>query len=286
MRTQLTPIGLCMCALLWSAASTVRAQSATLELPQPSPHARVEQRVGLTDFSVDYSSPAVKGRAIWGAVVAYDKPWRTGANAATVLTASRDFMFGGKPVPAGKYALYTVPSKDTWVVALSSKTEAWGNEDYNAKQDVLRINVKPMAASPRERMTFVFDNSTDNGTQLTLEWEKLRVVVPITVDTKAQVTANMQKALDDAWRPHYTSARYLLENGGDVDVALKYADQSIAIKPTWSNNWVRAQLLKKKGRAQEALASAEKTLQLGAGDKAFDGFYKADVTKSVAEWKK
>src|ERR1700742_938108 len=89
------------------------------ELPQPSPHARVEQRVGLTDVSVDYSSPAVKGRKIWGELVAYDKPWRTGAKAATQLTVSCDFSLGGKPVPAGTYALYTVPGKATWQVALN-----------------------------------------------------------------------------------------------------------------------------------------------------------------------
>jgi hypothetical protein len=286
MRAHVTLTGLCMCALLWSTVPTVRAQGATPELPQPSPKARIEQHVGLTDFSLDYSSPAVKGRAIWGGLVAYDKPWRTGANAATKLTASREFVFAGKPVPAGSYALYTIPGKASWVVALNSNLGAWGNEAFDAKQDVARVTVKPVAASPRERLTFLFDATSDNGTQLTLEWEKLRVVVPIAVDTKAQVAGNVTKALDDVWRPHFTAARYLLENGGDLELALRYADQSIAIKPTWSNTWVRAQLLQKKGRPQEALASAEKTLQLGTGDRMFDEFYKADVTKSLAAWKK
>ncbi|MET0386270.1 MAG: DUF2911 domain-containing protein [Polyangiales bacterium] len=291
MRANATCLRLCLSALpllpLLSGAicTSTEAQSAP-ELPQASPKARVEQRVGLTDFSLDYSSPAVKARPIWGSLVAYDKPWRTGANAATTLTASREFTFGGKVIPAGKYALYTIPGKTQWVVALSSKTSAWGDGDYDAKQDVARVTVKPSAATHRERLTFLFDATTDAGTQLVLEWEKLRVAVPLVVDTKTQANANIQKAAEDGWRSYSTSARYLLENGGDLELALRYADQSIAIKPTWSNHWVRAQLLQKKGQPKEALASAEKTLQLGNGDRVFDGFYRADVTKSVTEWKK
>ena len=272
-----------LCLLLVSSAA--HAQQAP-ELPQPSPKARVEQRVGLTDMSLDYSSPAVKGRAIWGALVPYDKPWRTGANAATKLTVSRDFTFAGKPVPAGSYALYTIPSKASWTVALSSSIDAWGNDGFDTKKDVVRVAVKPAAApSSRERLTFSFANTTDSATQLDLEWEKLRVSVPITVDTKATVLANVKKATDDAWRPHFASARYLLESGGDLDQALTYVDQSIAIKPTWWNHWVRAQLLQKKGRAQDAVATAEKTIQLGSGDQVFESFFKPEVNKSLAEWK-
>lgn len=272
-----------LCLLLVSSAA--HAQQVP-ELPQPSPKARVEQRVGLTDVSVDYSSPAVNGRAIWGALVPYDKPWRTGANAATKLTVSRDFTFAGKPVPAGSYALYTVPSKTSWTVALSSSLDAWGNDGFDIKKDVARVSVKPAAVpASRERMTFSFANTTDSATQLDLEWEKLRVSIPITVDTKATVLANVKKAVDDAWRPHFASARYLLENGGDLDQALQYIDQSIAIKASWWNHWVRAQVLQKKGRAQDAVATAEKTIQLGTGDQVFESFFKPQVNKSLAEWK-
>lgn len=284
MRAKALSIGLSFATSLLMAAPAVLAQQAP-EIPQPSPHARVEQRVGLTDISVDYSSPAVKGRAIWGGVVAYDKPWRTGANAATKLTASKDFTFGGKQVPAGSYALYTIPSKASWTVALNSGLDAWGNEGYDTKKDVARITVKPAAAPMRERMAFVFDDTTDGATTLDLEWEKLRVAIPITVDTKNEVMTSIHKGLDDAWRPHFAAARYLLENGGDLKQAMQYIDQSIAIKPTWWNNWVRAQIQQKEGHPQDAVASAEKTIQLGNGDRTFESFFKADVNKSMAEWK-
>ncbi|HET6335183.1 MAG TPA: DUF2911 domain-containing protein [Polyangiales bacterium] len=287
MRLNSRCISLCVCMCLFSTASLAAAQQqAAPELPQPSPKARIEQRVGLTDFSVDYSSPGVKGRKIWGELVAYDKPWRTGANAATKLTASRDFTFGGKPVPAGSYALYTVPGKTAWQVALNTSTDAWGNDGFDVKKDVVRVSVTPQAIKGRERLTFLFSDTSDDAVRVELEWEKLRVSIPITVATKQQVLTGIDKAVDDAWRPHFVSARYLLDNNGDLTKALGYIDQSIAIKPTWWNNWVRAQILAKQNRAQEAVATAEKALQLGTGDRMFESFFKEEVTKTVAGWKK
>lgn len=284
MRTNLIGMTLCLCALSFGASHRALAQAA--ELPQASPHARVEQRVGLTDFSVDYSSPAVNGRTIFGGLLPYDKPWRTGANAATTLTASREFSFGGKKIPAGSYALYTVPGKASWTVALNRDLKAWGNNAYDTKKDVARVSVKPEPADARERLTFIFENTQDKGTQLVLAWDKLRVRIPIAVDTQAQTLKNIEESLSDAWRPHFVAARYLLDTGGDIETALRYVDQSIAIKPTWWNQWVRAQILHKKGLKQEAAAGADKTVQLGKGDRVFENYFKADVTKAASEWKK
>lgn len=274
----------CTASLALAASSAVAQQ--VPELPAPSPKARVEQRVGLVDMSVDYSSPGVKGRKIWGALVPYDRPWRTGANAATKLTVSRDFKFGGQPVPAGSYALYTIPGKASWTVALNTSTEAWGNDGFDVKKDVARVTVKPRAIKGRERLTFLFAGTSDNGTSLDLEWDKVGVSIPLDVDTKAMAMANIDKAVEEAWRPQFNAARYLLESGGDLDRAMTLIDQSIAIKATWWNNWVRAQLLAKKNRVPEAVAAAEKAVQLGAGDRVFEGFFKQDVNKALAEWKK
>lgn len=261
------------------------AQSAP-ELPQLSPKARVEQRVGLTDFAVEYSSPGVKGRKIWGGLVPYDELWRTGANAATKLEASRDFTFGGKPVPAGTYALYTIPGKSSWTVLLNTNANAAGTRGYDEKNDVVRVTVKPETAPPCERMTFLFTNTTDDGSRLDLEWAKLRVSVPLTVDTRAEVRANIEKAIDEAWRPHFASARWLLDHGGDLDQALAYINTSISIKSTWWNNWVKAQVLAKQGKAADAVAAAEQAQALGKDDPVFEGFFKGQVAKAIAEWKK
>lgn len=276
------PSGALLAALVFSS----QALAQELELPQPSPPAKVEQRVGITDFKIEYSSPGVKGRKIWGDLVPFDQPWRTGANAATKLTASRDFSFGGKPVPAGSYALYTIPGKTSWTVVLNTSSEQWGSQGFDTKKDVARITVKPQAIPARERMTFLFSDTSDAGTRLDLEWEKVRVSIPITLETKAQVLAGIEKATAGAWRPHFASARWMLENGGDLAKALDYADKSISITPTWWNNWIRAQILAKQGKTQEALKAAEKAQDLGKGDRTFENFFKADVEKTVAEWKK
>jgi hypothetical protein len=263
----------------------VLAQTAP-DLPQASPLARVEQRVGVTNFAVEYSSPAVKDRKIWGGLVPYDELWRTGANAATKLEASRDFTFGGTSVPAGTYALYTIPGKKSWTVILNSNWKTGGTNGYDQKNDVARITVKPDSASRRERMAFLFSDTTDASTRLDLEWEKLRVSVPITVDTNTQVLGNIDKAVDEAWRPHFNSARWLLENNGDLDRALGYVDTSISIKPTWWNHWVKGQILAKQGKPAEAVAAGEKAAELGRGDNVYEGFFKDQVSKTIEEWRK
>jgi hypothetical protein len=255
------------------------------EVPHPSPYAKVEQEVGVTKLSVDYSSPGVKGRKIWGELVPFEKVWRTGANAATKLTASRDFTFGDKQVPAGTYSVFTIPTKSSWTVILNSVPDAAASA-YDEKRDVARVTVKPASVAHRERLAFFFTDTTDDATRLDLEWEKLRVSVPIKVDTKAHVTASIDKTLDEAWRPHFVAARYLLESNGDLDKAMTYIDTSMGIKATWWNSWVRGQLLAKKGRKDDAVAAGEKAQQLGKGDYVFENFFKDQVAKAVGDWKK
>jgi hypothetical protein len=135
-------------------------------------------------------------------------------------------------------------------------------------------------------MTFLFSDTTDTASRLDLEWERLRVSVPIEVDTKAHVQASIDGTLGEAWRPHYTAGRYLYDSGGDLDTALQYLDRSIAIKATWWNNWWRAQVLAKKGRTSDAVAAGEATLQIGKGNEVFEQFFKEDVQKAVDGWKK
>jgi hypothetical protein len=283
MRTYLRSVSLSLAGCL---VASVAAAQQSPELPAPSPKAKVEQRVGLTDFVVEYSSPGVKGRKIWGEVVPWDKPWRSGANAATKLVASKDFKFGDKAVPAGSYSFYTVPAaKGGWQVVLNSAADIWGTQ-LDASKDVARLTLKPENAPLRERLAYIFSNTTDEGTRLDLEWEKVRVSIPITVDTKTQAMANIDKTLDEAWRPHMASARWLLENNGDLARALTLADQSIAIKPVWWNNWIRAQILQKQGKSADALAAVELVQKLGVGDRVYEGFFKTEVEKAVGDWKR
>ena len=274
----------CLSSLLvLGVAATAHAQPA-LELPQPSPHARTDQRVGLTDLSIDYSSPGVKGRKIWGDLLPWGKVWRAGANAATKLTASRDFTFGGVTVKAGTYSVFITPGKPQWVVVLNSDTGA-SEQTHDASKDIAKASVTPaQLPALRERLLWYFTDTTEDKTSLDLEWERVRIRVPIAVETAKQVLASIDQVTNDAWRPHFASANYLFEKG-EVDRALALVDKSIAIKSTWRNEWLRAQIDWKKGNKVEARARAAKVQDLGKGDQPYETFFKDQITKTVAGWK-
>ena len=270
------------CALMVLAPVSASAQP---ELPRPSPTAKVTQVIGLTEISVEYSSPAVKGRAIWGALVPYDQMWRTGANAATKITFSRDVTFGDKLVPAGSYALFTIPTKAAWTVILNKKAEQAGTgRDYKAELDLVRFKVHAKPALHRERMTFLFSDFTDDKGSLDLEWAKLRVSIPIQVNTEEQALANIAKGIDGAWRTYANAARYLGETKKDFDTGLKYIDQSLALKEDWFNLWIKATLLAGKGKTKDAIALGEKAYQLGQKAEYF--FLEPEIKKTLGEWKK
>lgn len=268
-------------------AAAPRAAHAEVELPRPSPYAKVSQDVGLTTITVDYSSPGVKGRKIWGALVPFDKMWRTGANRATKITFSKDVTFADQAVPAGTYALFTIPAKSgEWTVILNKNPEQPGTaSDYKQELDLVRVKVHAKPAPQRERLAFIFSDFTDDKTSLDLEWEKLRVSVPIKVHTAEQALANINKETDNAWQIYSSGARYMLETKKDYDAGLKLIDQSLALKEGWFNIWIKAQLLAAKGDIKAAYPLAQRAYELG--QKAGPGFFQeAEVKKALADWQK
>lgn len=272
-----------MMMALAGAAVPALAQQA-LELPAPSPAAKVAQRVGVTDISLEYSSPSAKGRKIWGDLVPWDQVWRAGANAATKITFGKDVSFGGQAVKAGTYALVALPTQKGWTLILNSDLAMWaGAKPYDAKNDVARAAAKTEAMAPRERLTYLFSETTDDGTRLDLEWEKLRISVAITVDTAAHAKANIEAAAKNAWRPLASAARYLSETAKDQPGALALIDKSLLLEAAWLNTWIKAQILQRMGKAAEALALAKTAFDLGAKDPNF--YYKETIEKALKEWK-
>lgn len=269
-----------VCAVLLALATPASAQ---LKLPAASPAAKVMQEVGVTEITVDYSSPAVKGRPVWGALVPWEQPWRSGANLATKITFSRDVTFGGKPVPAGTYAIVTFPTQKGWTMALNKELGLFAGKAYSEKDDVVRVSATTAEIPHRERLAYIFSNTTDDATSLDLEWEKLRVSVPIQVETAAHAKANIQNALDGTWRAHANAARYIADSSKDLDTALKYATTSVAIQPTWYNQWIRADILARKGQYAEARKAAQASWDLGNKDPNF--FFRDAVSKALTEWK-
>jgi len=264
------------------ALSSGAALAQNLLLPAPSPHAAATQTVGITEVSVDYSSPGLKGRKVFGTIVPFAQLWRAGANAATKLTFSSDVSIADKPVPAGTYSLFFIPTAKSWTVVINKNKDA-STQSYDDKQDLLRFEAKPEKASKRERLVYIFSNTTEDSARIDMEWDELRVSIPLKVDTARNTAAAIQVHVDGTWRPLAAAARYYADAGKDNAKALELVDASLAVKTTWYALWTKAQILSASGNFKDAYPLAEKASELGNKDPNF--FWKADVEKALVEWK-
>jgi hypothetical protein len=264
-----------------------------LQAPLPSPNATVAQTIGVTKVEVVYSRPHVKGptrkeeRVIWGALVPYDKVWRTGANDITKFTANSDITVEGQKLPAGSYGLFTIPGKTEWTVIFNK--QATGSPDYSAEKDVLRVKVKPQVTEMQELFTIGFPQVTSNSAVLALRWEKLSVFVNLGADTNAQFLSNAKdavaKAKPDDWRTPLTAARYLYDNKYATTDAAAFLDKSLSVKETFANLSTKAGVLAGEGKKKEAVAAAQKALAMKDADPKPSAEAVADLEKKLADWK-
>ena len=277
-----------MCLFLIPAALPLAAQTPppALKLPRLSQHMVTTQTVGLTDITVDYSRPAVKGRAIWGALVPYDQVWRTGANEATQITFSDDVTINGQPLPKGAYSLHTIPGKDSWTIIFNKVAKQWGSFTYDKAQDALRVTATPQKSSFAELFSIGFPQVSSDTALMVICWENLSVPVTIGTNTTAKVMADATAAVAGAaatdFQTPYRAAGYAFD-AGNADQATKWLDQSLKVKQTMANLYLKARIQAKNGDKAGAIASAESALKLaGPNDKEFAG----EVQKSIDEWKK
>ncbi len=144
--------------------------------------AEAKKWVRNTDIKIAYHSPAVRGRVIWGGLVPYDAVWVTGAHSATTLEVGKDFILGGKMIPAGKYALFTIPGKDGWTIILNKNWKQHLADDYSEAEDVVRIQAKPQATDGvTERLNYAIDQTGERTANVIISWEKLRVPFAIEI---------------------------------------------------------------------------------------------------------
>ena len=269
-----------------SLASAVWAQQ--LDLPRPSPKASVTQTVGLTDVTITYCRPSVKGRVIWGGLVPYDQVWRTGANEATTITFGDDVTIEGNKLPAGTYGLFTIPGKDEWTVIFNKGAKQWGAYEYKQDQDALRIKVKPQPAVFHELMTFSFPSVSTESAQVALNWENLQVAFSFKVNTIEKVLGAARKAVAEAkpddWRTSYRAAAFCLDNNVNLAEAKTWLDKSVATKETMYNLSGQARLLAMQGKKADAIALAKKAITVGnAADPKADT---SMVDNLIKEWEK
>ncbi len=277
-----------MAALVAATLLADASSAADLKLPRPSQKAQVMQTVGLTDVTINYSRPGVKGRTIWGDLVPYDKVWRTGANEATVITFSTDVKVNGQPLPAGTYSFHTIPSKGDWTVIFNKKADQWGSYSYDEKEDALRVKVKAQPHEFTEWMEFSLPDIAVDKATVALDWEKLRVPFEIEVATIDHALANARAAMAalaaDDNQTAYRCAAFAFQNNVAPDEARQWIDKSISIKETWLNLRLKADMLAKAGDTAGAIQFGEKAIAVGKTDAPADEI--AKIEKQVAEWKK
>jgi len=258
-----------------------------LKLPRVSQKASVTQTVGLTEVTITYSRPGVKGRAIWGGLVPYDKVWRTGANEATTISFSDDVKIGGQSLPAGTYSLHTIPAKEEWTIIINSAANQWGSYEYDQSKDAIRIKVKPQEGPHQEWMMFSFTDVQTSSATVEFAWEKLRVPFKCETDTNTKAVANIKKAFEgmNDWLIPYRAADFAftanLDNKAET---MKWIDQSITLNENYWNLRLKAAMLARDGKTKDAVAVAEKAVKLGKENK--DEPSEVEKTeKQIAEWK-
>lgn len=274
--------------LLFMACATVYSVQAQLETPQPSPAATLQQKVGLTDITIEYSRPGVKGRKIFGGLEAYDKIWRTGANKNTTITFSTDATVDGQTLKAGTYAIFTKPGKDTWEVYFYTDTENWGApRQWDDSKVAAKTSVKAYPVDFNiETFTIDINSITNSGGTLEFMWEKTYVGVPFTVPTDTGVLANINRVMSGPSVNDYVAAsRYYLQENKDISTAKQWIDKAVEMTKEKPRFWILRQqslIHAKAGEKKSAIAAAKHSLELA--EKAGNAGYVKMNTDSLKEW--
>jgi len=261
----------------------IEATAQQVVTPRPSPDATVTQMVGVTKVSIDYGSPAVNKRVIWGELVPYNEVWRTGANELTTITFDDPVKINGTELPAGTFGIHSVPRKDEWDIIFSKDARVDGPSSFNAEKEILRVKAKPEEHHFMERMTFLFTDVTDNSAVVNLLWDKLKVSFTLETNTQDLTLTKARQQL--SWSPLFQAAQYCLTNNVNLDEGLKWIEASCLINEVYWNTRVKAQIQNKLGMKKEAVATMEKAIDLG--NKMQNPPFDFEVMKAMlSDWKK
>lgn len=248
--------------------------NAQLSTPAPSPLATVSQQLGLGEVTLKYSRPGMKGRTVFGNLVPYDKLWRTGANSRTQIHFSEDVKLEGKEVKAGKYALLTIPGKESWTIILSNDLNG-SPASLGDDEETIKFDVKPMVDESITMETFTMDINEirDGSANLWIIWENTFVPVKIDLNTEEQVMASIEETLAGPSKSdYYAAGAYLYSADKDLDKALEYVEKGM--NEDESRFWVvtmKARILAKLGKKEDAIATSTQAIELA--EKAGNGDY-------------
>jgi len=235
----------------------------SLRTPAPSSTQSIKQEFGLSNVEISYSRPGVKGRNIFGNLVPFGKVWRTGANNATTITFGDDVNIGGTKVAAGKYGLLTIPDQNQWTIIITKQLDVTSPAAYKQDQDVVRLTAKPEDLPfSLETFTIFFNDVKSTSMNVELVWDKTAVAFPVTTEIDSKIMAQIDNVMAADNCPYYNAAMYYVENGKDQNKAIDRFNKAVEQNPKayWAY-YQRASLLAKMGKKQEAIASANKSIE-------------------------
>jgi hypothetical protein len=261
--------------------------NAQIETPAPSPFSKVEQKVGLTDVTLEYSRPGMRGREVFGNLVPYGKLWRAGANKNTMITFSDAVVVDGTTLKAGSYAIFITPNEDSWDIIFYSDTNNWGApKELDDTKIALKTTVKtmkmPMTA---DTFTITIGNLTNNSAELGFVWENTMANVKFEVPTDAKVAAAIEKTMaGPSANDYYASAVYYMQEGKDLETAKTWMDKAMSMvkEPAFWQLRQQSLLYAKMGDKKNAIAAAKKSLE-GAKEAGNADYVKMN-TDSLKEW--
>lgn len=260
-----------------------------IETPQPSPLAKIEQVVGLTDVAITYSRPAVRNRSIMGDLVPYGEMWRAGANANTTIEFSDEVKIGGQKLASGKYAIFIRPGVSMWEVFFYTKTDNGGLPDeWDPKAVALVVeSTVDILNKPIESYTISIDNLHQNGATLNFSWENTQASLELSVPTEAKTMASIDKTMKGTpkSRDYYNAAVYYREVGKDLNKAKQWIAKAIEMDDGKYFMYRQKALILKALNETDAAIEASKT-SLKLATKAGNQDYVRLNNKAIAEWSK
>ncbi|MCH2234668.1 MAG: DUF2911 domain-containing protein [Crocinitomicaceae bacterium] len=258
------------------------------ELPVPSPMCKISQVVGLTNIDLEYSRPSMKGRTIFGDLVAYDKIWRLGANGSTKFSCDTEIMFGDQVLKPGKYSVFAYPSeKGEWKFVFNTELDLWGEGDYDETKTILTVMGTSSKCAAVETMSLTIENITANSGTIRMAWETTQVDVNFKVDTDGNAEKNIAEAIEkgeELDKVYYQAGRYYLNTKNDLDKAMENLDKSLSIKETHGAMFYKARVLKAKGETKDAIKTAKSALEMAKEAEAAGWIPYMENT--IAEWEK
>lgn len=232
-----------------------------------SPLQKMEQNIARTDITIVYSRPSARERKIFGGLVKFNEPWRTGANRNTVIEFSEEVVIGKKLVPAGKYAIITIPSEQQWEFMLYSDTDNWNVPDtIEEKKIVAQIEVAPHLLTQHvENLTIEIGHFNNYEFDLSIRWEKTQITVPIQLTTRVTMDEVIAKTLSGpTYVDYYSAATYEFESGKNHARGLDWINKAIDLteQVEWWDYRIKSYLLLGMGNEVEAKEVATKGLKL------------------------